>query len=204
MAHQVNPGQPAQPQPANPAGPGVPAATAPPATTDKDVGGVKRKARDVDHILYQHDMFVCITSRSESHITGHKSPFYVVLPELTSISNRIGTMAQASMGGFMLPRKPELRDVGLPDITVADALVDPVYAGIRASKEYRALHASLQQLDSGLVWYNNRFHFHPNQVDYSNMAPVTTICKYFHKFIWIVQVVHKIVQNSVHNLCAIN
>ena len=143
----------------------------------------KRKERhDRDNKSDTYDMYVCLTSRPESETTGYLTPYLVVFPELTSISETNLSMAQAVLGCFLVPRSGDQKD-NLPSISNDDALIDPVVVRLQNSPLYRALHLGLEAITLGVLWQDNGFQFDPGAVTYANMVNVDAHgkfnCMYF-------------------------
>ena len=146
-------------------------------TQDPPVHGQKRKERDEEEITHQFDMYVCLTSRTRSPTTGHLTPYFVVLPEMPRVSTRVGDMAQSTLGCFLVPQSGD-KQVNLPSISTVDPTVNAVFTRLRATHLYSAILVALDQLGTGVVWQNNKFHFHPTQVTYAQMVPVQNVCEF--------------------------
>ena len=156
--------------------PAAPAAT----TRDKDRKGYVRNKRVEADTKYKHDLCVCLTSRTESITTGHLTPYFVLLPELTSISNNYLEMAQALSKCFKVPRSGvQVHDLPIhsgQDAT--DPVVNPVLLRLKQSKMYQCLLKALSDIDSGVRFLHGVFVYDPRNITYANRQTVTNFSKF--------------------------
>ena len=142
-----------------------------PPTQDKDRQGYNRSARNLRNIVYKDDLSICLTSRTESPTHGHLTPYFVFLPELTSISQQILSMAQAQLGCFKVPRSGVLK-ADLPTHANLHQSVRDVMQRLGQNTLYDGLLRGLLDIDTGVLWRHNRFIYDPGNVADNNMPSV--------------------------------
>lgn len=99
------------------------------------------------------------------------------MPQLDDLLPTIPEMSNGVDGCYVMPREGVIKNTGLPSLVFPDPVVDTVVHNIRQGTDWSILRATLNELDSGMEFFDTKFLTKPG-TNYNVMQAVANTSKY--------------------------